>query len=163
MKQKIHKNTTEFVLCWLAVPGHRACSGMWFIFINTQWESIGEDWFCFSSNISCTLLRCRTLPLSAGPSQTWICTGLMCAGTVSLSSSVYCPVVSWRHCFYGVICHLWLSQSFCLFFCIGSWAGRALVKTSYLGVRGLKSLFSHCPVVSLLIFVYAKQSCSVEG
>ena len=28
MKQKLHRNMFEFILCWLTTPGHRACPGV---------------------------------------------------------------------------------------------------------------------------------------
>ena len=30
-KHKVHKNSTEFVLCWSATPMHKACPGVWFV------------------------------------------------------------------------------------------------------------------------------------
>lgn len=62
---------------------------------------------------------CRLPPLSARTlsvldlCSTWVSCLSLCGFLCALV--LLCP---WRHCFLGVIHHLWLLQSFCLCFCI---------------------------------------------
>lgn len=55
MKQKVHKSTFDFVLCWPTACEHRACPEVWLI---TQWDFTGENWFSLCQQV---LINCRQL------------------------------------------------------------------------------------------------------
>lgn len=53
MKQKVHKSTFDFVLCLPTAPEHRSCPSVWLI---TQWDFTGENWFSLCQQVNCRQL-----------------------------------------------------------------------------------------------------------
>lgn len=126
MRRKAYKSTIEFILFWPTTPGHGVCPEVWLIYpVILHWSKLI---FPLPVGISCRWLlgsgvTCVRFPLSMlGPGLAWICACPVHAATVSVSSYGHQFCCVWRHCFLGIIHHLWLLQSLHLLFCIDPWA-----------------------------------------
>lgn len=95
-----------------------------------------------------------------GPHFTWTSVSSPCASTVSVYSQELQSCI-WKTLFFGLLCHLWLSQSFCLLFYIDPWAlkGGVLIKASHLGLSAPKPLIfcTSSSLGPLLIPIYYKK------
>ena len=137
MKQKVHKITTGFVLCWqLFLERGTALACSW----STRWDSAGENRFSLCQQVSTTdnfLVKGKTLclliPLSSGAPCGWHLRGLCsCCNTLSSHAHQPCCVcttlLAWSHP------SRWLLESLLapLPYRLLSLGGRGLIKASHL-------------------------------
>lgn len=140
----------------------------------SQWYTVGQTDFSLFQQVSITNISLVGGGTFDPPSLLWDFAWsepmrILCVLSQALVVPMCIgPTGSGKHCFLGVILHLWLLQSLDSLFCVPLWAlrGRAwLDEDASLGMSALKShnLSGAQLWVSVLSTIYFKKKSSSEG